>query len=264
MEQELDYAEMLEIPVSTVNVVKKKGLNLFKRKPAKRAAAEVFEQPAEQTETDELKNLVVDSVNERVGAYVYAEDVSDPREELPAAVAVKPKKRDRGNMVVLGELIAVCVIAAAIFLTNVFMPTSVINTFISSLANGNKKPAEPAYSDIKLSSVVSDFSDADITVSDNGVLSFTAEGAVYPVCAGTVASVAKDGETYVVKIAHTSTFSSVITGLSQVYSQKDTAVAANIPFGYSDGKTQVQVSMYDGETLLNCYTLSGEIPVWNS
>lgn len=261
MEQELDYAEMLEIPVSTVNVVKKKGLNLFKRKAAKQAPAE--EQLFEQTETDELKNLVVDSVNERVGAYVYAEDLSDPREELPAAVTARPKK-DRGSIVIISELVAVCVIAAAIFLTNVFMPTSIINTFISSLANGIQKTTEPAYSEIELTSVVSDFSDADITVSDSGVLSFTAEGAIYPVCAGTVASVAKDGETYVVKINHTSTFSSVITGLSQVYSQKDTKVAANLPFGYSDGKTEVQVSMYDGETLLNCYTLSGEIPVWNS
>ncbi len=261
MEQELDYAEMLEIPVSTVNVVKKKGLKLFKRKAAKPAPQT---EPSPQfEEADELKNLVVDSVNERVGAYVYAEDLSDPRTELPAAVAARPK-RDKGSIIVLSELVAVCVIAVAIFLTNIFMPTSVINTFISSLANGTPKKSEPAYSDIKLSAVVSDLSEAEITVSDNGVLSFTAEGAVYPVCAGTVASVAKDGETYVVKIAHTSTFSSVITGLSSVYSQKDTAVAANIPFGYSDGNTQVQISMYDGETLLNCYTLSGEIPVWNS
>ncbi len=254
MNQELDYAEMLEIPVSTVNVVKKKGLNLFKRKPAKNEQA---------AQPDDLKDLVVDNVNERVGAYVYAEDLSDPQEDLPAAVTGRVKK-DKGNLVIISELVAVCVIAVAIFLTNIFMPTSVINTFISSLAGGNKPAAEPTYKEIKLSSVVSDFSDADITVSENGVLSFTAEGAVYPVCAGKIASIAQDGENYTVKIAHTSTFSSVITGLSKVYSQKDSAVAANIPFAYSDGNSEVKVSMYDGETLLNCYTLSGEIPVWNS
>ena len=48
MNQELDYAEMLEIPVSTVNVVKKKGLNLFKRKAEK-----------ELQPQDDLKELVV-------------------------------------------------------------------------------------------------------------------------------------------------------------------------------------------------------------
>ena len=67
MEQELDYAEMLEIPVNTVNVVKKKGLNLFKRRTEK-----------EQPQEEELKDMVVENVNERMGAYVYAEDVSDP------------------------------------------------------------------------------------------------------------------------------------------------------------------------------------------
>jgi len=256
MNQELDYAEMLEIPVSTVNVVKKKSLNLFKRKPAKPA------KPAEQTQ-DDLKGLVVESVNERVGAYVYAEDLSDPPAEAPATGKQRAKK-DRGSIVVFSELAAVCVLALAIFLTNIFMPHSAINTFINSLANSNSPAAEPVYSEITLSPVVSSLSEAEITVSDSGVLSFTAEGAVYPVCAGKVAAVTRDGETYTVQIAHTSKFSSVITGLSQVYSAKDTAVAANVPFAYSDGKNEVKISMYDGETLLNCYTLSGEVPVWNS
>ena len=256
MNQELDYAEMLEIPVSTVNVVKKKSLNLFKRKNAKPAE----EAPQQQ---DDLKELVVDSVNERVGAYVYAEDLSDLPAEAPAPEKKKAKK-DRGNIVVISELAAVCVLALAIFLTNVFMPNSAINTFITSLTNNTKPVVEPTYSEITLSSVVSEFSDAEISVSDSGVLSFTAEGAVYPVCSGKVTSITKDGETFTVQIAHTSTFSSVITGLSQVYSAKDTNVAANLPFAYSDGQTEVKISMYDGETLLNCYTLAGEVPVWNS
>ncbi len=251
MEQELDYAEMLEIPVNTVNVVKKKGLNLFKRKHDK-------EQPQEE---NELKDMVVENVNERMGAYVYAEDVSDPPKEEKKRLNFANK--DKGTIVLITELAAACVIAVAIFLTNLFMPTSLINTFVGSLAAGS--PAEePAYTDFKLTSVVSDFSDADITVSENGVLSFTAEGAVYPVCDGKVSSITEQDGKYTVQIAHTSTFSSVITGLTQVYSANGTEVAANLPFGYSDGSGEVRVSMYDGETLLNCYTLSGEVPVWNS
>lgn len=250
MEQELDYAEMLEIPVNTVNVVKKKGLNLFKRKQEK-----------EQPQEEELKNMVVENVNERMGAYVYSEDVSDPPKE-------EKKKRfdwlnkDKGTIVLISELAAACAIAVAIFLTNIFMPSSLINTFVGSLSN--KTPAEPAYTDFTLTSVVSDFSDADITVAENGVLSFTAEGAVYPVCKGKISSITEEDGKYTVQIAHTSTFSSVITGLTQVYSAKGTEVAANLPFGYSDGSGEVKVSMYDGETLLNCYKLSGEVPVWNS
>lgn len=75
MNEELDYAEMLEIPVSTVNVVKKKSI--FKHKPF---APKKDVAPAQ----DELKEMVVDSVNERVGAFTYAEDLSEPE---------KPEKR---------------------------------------------------------------------------------------------------------------------------------------------------------------------------
>ncbi|MDE7083072.1 MAG: M23 family metallopeptidase [Clostridia bacterium] len=256
MNEELDYAEMLEIPVSTVNVVKKKSI--FKHRP--------FFAPKEQHEvapaSDELKDLVVDSVNERVGAYTYTEDLTEP---------VKPEKKskffgkDKGSKIILTELIAVCVLAAAIFLTNIFMPTSAINTFLGTLTGNKKTEAEPTYNEITLSSVVSETSDAVVNVSESGVLSFTAKGSVYPVCTGKVASVTKNEDTtYTVEIAHTSTFTSVITGLSDVYSAEGTTVQGNIPFAYSDGENEVRVSMYDNGTLLNCYTLSGVVPVWNS
>ena len=155
-------------------------------------------------------------------------------------------------------------LAVAIFLTNLFMPTSAINTFIGSLTEKKAEVVEPTYSEMKLSSVVSEFAEADVTVTDNGVLTFTAKSSVYPVCSGTVSSVTQNDGLYTVQIAHTSTFSSVITGLTSVYSAAGTKVQANIPFAYSNGEHEVRVSMYDGETLLNCYTLSGEVPVWNS
>lgn len=251
MNEQLDYAEMLEIPVSTVNVVKKKSV--FRRRQKEQPAAESGE---------ELKDMVVDSVNERVGAYVYAEDLSDPpkKEKQSAAIGFS----GRGSALLITEMVAVVVLALAIFVTNVFMPNSVINTFISSFTAAETQTTEPAYSELTLSSVVSELSDAEVTVSASGVLSFQGEGCVYPVCDGTVASVTQSGGTYTVRIDHTSTFSSVITGLTTVYSAVGTAVAAKVPFAYSDGSGAVNVSMYDGETLLNCYSLAGEVPVWNT
>ncbi|MDE6557952.1 MAG: hypothetical protein K2K39_02480, partial [Clostridia bacterium] len=71
MNEGLEYAQMLEIPVSTVNVVKKKSLFSRKAKPA-----------------DDLKDRVVDSVNERLGeipetetenlGFVQTEDLTEP------------------------------------------------------------------------------------------------------------------------------------------------------------------------------------------
>lgn len=252
MNQELDYAEMLEIPVSTVNVVKKKSIFRHRAKKV---------QPPQQDE--DLKELVVDSVNERVGAFTFTEDLS----EQPVEEVVRPVRAasDKGSKIIISELIAVCVLAVAIFLTNVFMPTSVINTFISSLTTKRAETVEPTYSELKLSPVVSELAEADVSVTDSGVLCFTAKSSVYPVYSGTVSTVTESDGLYTVQIKHTSTFSSVITGLSDVYAAVGTKVQANIPFAYSNGENEVRVSMYDGENLLNCFSLSDEeVPVWNS
>lgn len=259
MNQELDYAEMLEIPVNTVKVVKKESV--FKRKRDKKEA------PPQ----DELKDLVVDSVNERVGAYVFAEDITEPakpekkskRRETVSGEAWEQPQTKKTSKVLIVELVAVCVIAAAIFITNLLMPTSVINTFLSSFSKP-KEAAEPTYNELKLSSVVGAFSDAEVNMTDSGAITFTAKGSVYPVYDGTVTAITEENGLYTVQIAHTSSFSSVITGLTDVYAQKSTKVAANLPFAYSDGEHEVRVTMYNGDELLNCYTLSGEVPVWNS
>lgn len=254
MEQELDYAEMLEIPVSTVNVVKKKSF--FKRR-----------QKAEP-QPEELKERVVESVNERVGAYVYSEDVSDPpkpekakKQKAERAISLK----DKTGKVLLFETVAIGLIAVGIFVTNIFMPNSAINGLIGNFTTTSaKQPAEPSYTEFTLAPVVSELSDAEMAVSESGVLSFTAKGSVYPICAGTVSKVYQQDGLYTVEIAHTSTFTSVITGLTNVYNELGTKVASNIPVAYSDGGQEVRVTMYDSGNLLNCFTLTDEVPVWKS
>ena len=247
--QELDYAEMLEIPVSTVTVTKKKSL--FRRK--------------EQPPRDDLKERVVDSVNERVnersGVYVESEDLTDPPAKTTKAISFG---KDRESVILFSEIAAVCVIALAIFLTNIFMPNSAINTFLASIFSPTQEAYEPSYTEFTLTPVVSSYSDTDVMISDNGVLSFTANGTVYPVCDGTISSITEQNGTYVVKIAHTSKFSSVFTGLTNVYSAEGDTVKSNVPFAYSDGNGEVSVALYDGENQLNCLALYGTVPVWKS
>jgi len=243
MNEELDYAQMLEIPVSTVNVVKKKSF--FKRK-------------AKQTD---LKDMVVDSVNERVGdTYVAAENLGG----YTYSESRRPEKAKSGTLgkVLVAEAVAACLIAAGIFLTNVFVPNTVINAFMGNLTAVKQK--EASYKEFTLTPVVSSLSDAEVSVSSDGVLHFTDKTSVYPVCEGEVASVSQENGAYTVKIAHTSAFTSVFTGLDTVYVKAGDEVRANVPFAYSEGKNEVRVSMYDGETLLNDYTLSGLVPVWNA
>lgn len=242
---ELEYAQMLEIPVSTVNVVKKRSL--FSRKP----------KPA-----DDLKDRVVESVNDRLGEPDYVGNGYVATEDLTAPPEQPKKSKGVAGKILIAEAAAACLIAAGIFLTNVFVPNTAINTFMGSLTAVKEK--EAAYNEITLTSVVSELSDAEIAVTDDGVIHFTEKATVYPVCDGEIASVSQTEGAYTVKIAHTSKFSSVITGLDTVYAKVGDNVKANLPFAYSNGEKEVRVSMYDGDTLLNCYTLSGAVPVWNS
>ena len=256
MNEGLEYAQMLEIPVSTVNVVKKRSLFSRKQKPA-----------------EDLKEQVVESVNERVSERTegnYPQNAYNGYEELNGFVRaedlnapVKSKKETgTGSKILIAEGVAACLIAAGIFLTNVFLPNTVINTFMGSLTQVKEK--EAVYNEIELTSVLSDLSDAEIGVTKDGVIYFTQKATVYPVCDGEVSSVSKENGLYTVKIAHTSTFCSVITGLDTVYATVGENVKSNLPFAYSKGENEVRVSMYDGDTMLNCYTLSGAVPVWNS
>lgn len=245
MNEELDYAQMLEIPVSTVNVVKKKSF--FKRKSKPSA---------------DLKDMVVESVNERVGdTYVTPENLGGYGYTPTAASAAKPKSGTLGK-IVMAEAVAACLIAAGIFLTNVFVPDTVINAFMGNLSAVKEK--EASYKEFTLTPVVSDLSETEVAVSSDGVIHFTDKASVYPVCGGEVASVTRDNGSYTVKIAHTSAFTSVFTGLDTVYVKVGDEVKSNVPFAYSQGEKEVRVSMYDGETLLNDYTLSGTVPVWNA
>lgn len=244
MDQQLEYAQMLEVPVSTVSVVKKKPL--FRRR---------------QKEEDELKEQVVTSVNERLGDSTSPEDLTVPPKEGKKSAFAATLSTGSGRVLV-AEIAAACLLAVGIFLTNVFMPTSAINTFIRSLSE--QPPQELSYTDFELYPVISPLSDAEATVSDTGVMTFTANTAVYPVAEGRVSAVTGQEGSYSVEIEHTSTFSSVISGLTTVYCSVGDSVKGNVPVAYSDGSAAVTVSMYNEGNLIQDYSLSGALPVWNS
>ena len=243
MNEELEYAEMLEIPVETVTV---------KRKERKKREQE-----------PDLKEQLVQEVNERVGAGedpAYAESTPIAR-----ANAYEGKRQKLSKRIILGEFIAVCALCATIFLTNIFMTDSAINIFVRGLFRGEAAQADNrVYSDFTLSPVVSDMADADIAVSETGVLSFTSKCSVYSPCNGTVASVSGTAEAgYTVEIKHSDSFSTIMSGLDAVYSAAGETVRSNIPLGYTDGEGEVRVMFYSEGALLHCLTVDENTLAWS-
>lgn len=292
MNEEIEYAEMLEIPVSTVNVIHKK-----RRKKA---------QKTEQTDVPTLKDSVIAQVNTRVEdeqviipadqlaesansqGYVdfdsvperidtvrlfadeterknaYAENFFSEVDEENDEGMYEMKQETRGQKALrltLGiEFAAVCALCGAIFLTNVFVPNSAVNTFFRAVTEPTVQQSDAReYSDFTLSPVVSELSDAELSLSAAGVLSFTDECCVYPAVDGEVSEVTRNEDgTYTLKIGHSDSFSGVIAGLNQVYYAVGDEVKCNVPVGYTHGETPVQVTMYSGGVLLNCFQLTEE------
>ncbi len=288
MNVEIEYAEMLEIPVSTVNVVKKQR----RRKKAETAAAaptptantlkdsviasvnDRLSEPSDETEPNQAPvleegaegALLFDGVPERIDTVrLYSAEDGNRlhgydyplNEGGRYAMNTPPPKSVR---VALGvEFGLACALCCGIFLTNVFMPNSAINTFFRAINTPTEQQTVRPYTDFSLTPVVSELSDAELTLSPSGILSFTDDCHVYPAADGTVSEVTQgvDG-LYTVKINHTTEFSGVITGLDTVYYAVGDDVKANVPVGYTDGETEVQVTMYSQGTLLNCFQLTEE------
>ena len=173
------------------------------------------------------------------------------------------QRRAKRNALIVGIEFAACfALCLGIFLTNVFMPNSAINTFFRSLSE-TKQTDTRTYTDFKLSSILSE-EDAELTLSPSGILSFREAGCVYPAVDGTVETVVQNSDgTWTIKIAHSETFSEIISGLTYAACSVGSVVKSNIPVGYSDGNAEVQVSMYEAGALLNCFILTenGEL-VW--
>ncbi len=244
MNEELDYAEMLEIPVETVTV---------KRKERKKRGHE-----------PDLREQLVQEVNERVGANedpAYAESTPIARAEQ-----YEGRRRKISRRIIIAEFAAICALCAAIFLTNIFLADSAINVFVRGLFKGGS--AEQAdtrvYSDFTLSSIVNDSVDAEIAVSESGVLSFTKQCSVYSPCDGVIASVNGNAETgYTVEIKHSDSFSTIMSGLDSVYSAAGDSVKFNIPIAYTDGEGEVRVMFYSEGQLLNCCTVNENTLSWS-
>ena len=240
MSENIDYAEMLEIPVSTLNVTKKRSRK--KREPA------------------ELKEQVVESVNGRLDTadeVAEGENITDYGESRAVRETALPRKRFLENGLLVAEFVAVCVLCAAIVLTNLFWENSAINTFFRGLVQEETPVAaqdDRTYSELTLRSVVSDNS-VVCTADENGVLSFTGECSVYAPCNGTVQKVFEGENGYSVEIEHTTSFSTVIAGLTNVYVAAGDTAFSTLPVGYSAGETPVTVSMYDSGTLITSYTV---------
>ena len=266
MNESIDYAEMLEIPVSTVNVVRKKSRKKrIEPEDIKEEVLKTVNERVEETTQEPVSPEQSERQNVLDGRIATSEDLTEDYDYTEQPY-VKPKSKFFDGKIITAQFIAVLVLAATIFLTNIFWKDSAINTFFNNLLNPVESVVEDdrIYSQLTMGSIVNDDS-ISITVAENGVLSFTGECSVYSACDGKILSVEEKDGLYTIVVEHTSSFTTQFSNLSNVYFSEGDTVYSTIPVGYSNGQNTVSVSMFDSGNMINAYTVNEDNGiVWNA
>lgn len=260
MNEKLQYATMLEIPVSTSSV----SFAPIKKKRGKKKKNVNHEAIKEElvnkinTETDEK---LPEPISNELECDITNEVNVEEFEQEPLEKEQKPKFK----FSVIGvQLCVVGLLIAAIFLTNAFYPDSGINVFMREVFGSEK--TEVATTDDRLYNEfapVIALSEGATAEAVDGVINLSGEGSIYAPCDGKVSALTlgEDGK-YTIEITHSENFKTVLSGIDYAYAGLDSEVFFNIPVGYTfEGDVQMCFMGEDGQTITN-YELVDNSVVW--
>lgn len=248
MNEKLQYAEMLDMPIETSTIT-------YKRIKARR-------KKKRKNDAEAVKNELINKINDIKddSAFENTGDGIKETVEKDETSSVKPleKKKRKFKIGVIGVQVAVlCALVATVFLTNALIPDSGINSFIKGVFNGRQDTVDTR--------VYTDFAPVikNGVIDSEGKINLTAKKSAYSPCEGTVEKVTlAEDKTYTIEIKHSQNFKTVFTGLKHVYVGSGDKVVSTIPVGFveAEGATMCFIGS-DGAAIVN-FTLDGSAVVW--
>ena len=281
MNEKLQYATMLEIPVNTANVTYKpakrrrggkrkiKNPDAVKEELLLKVNSDLAETTSESP-TETLSETLSETAPAAFNGDIYEVNsesaetadipVDNAAEYSSASVHKKAKKPLFKFTAVTAEIVAVVALLAVIFLTNAFYADSAINVFmrkVFSPSAATETVHEKTYDEF---APVINFN-GETALSD-GVITCFGSGSVYAPADGTVSSVIQEENgTYTVNIAHSAVFSTTLSGLSYAYLGIGDKVYGNIPVGYVSAGA-FTACFNSGDALITDYTLENNAVLW--
>lgn len=261
MNEKLQYASMLDIPVNTCTItykpVKKRRF-LKKRKSV----------------SDDAKSALMNKINSETDFGERAEEnlVNDEpvveTADAPEVVTAtekkeKSKKRFRISAVAI-ELAVIGALIATIAITNALYPASGLNAFFKSVFKGGETVAatdDRAYTEF---SPVFAANDGKGYVLENGVATMPAAGSIYAAVDGKVEKITYNEETkkYSVRISHSDAFSSEISGLDFAYVVEGGTVYKNLPVGYAKESGSTTCFFGENGAVISDFEIVDNAVVW--
>lgn len=277
MNEKLQYAEMLEIPVNTCNITYKHTAKKSRKKKKGEMPEQAKEMLIEKVNAEEPEEVFMQGEqpldegsqieNEQVVDEVQQETALETEQSQQNYVAVrrtdKVKKKRKFKFSIIGiEVVAIFALIATILITNALVPNSAINTIMNgTFGQGSTvtKVDERIYSQF---SPILPVESTDGVIVERGVMSFTRGGSLYSPCDGKITGLVKDVDgSYTVEITHSQNFKTVFSGVDYAYCADGDKVYSNIPVGYiTDGAT---MCFYDGSNgAITDYTIEQNAVKW--
>ena len=257
MNEKLQYASMLEIPVNTCNITlmptkkgrKKKKKNLQTENVKQELIEKINQKNEEMSIPDQAveQNNLTETPIEENSARVH--DVKDTK-----------VKKSRGFSIIGAQVAVIALLIVSIILTNALYVDSGINVFFREVFGSEQSVSvdEREYGDFQ---PVLSMGQAEVVLSD-GVMSFIGEGSVYSPCDGVVSAITQteDGK-YTVEITHSTNFKSIISGIDYAYAGLEQKVYGNIPVGFVREGVTACFKNQDGAVISDYQIVDGGI-VW--
>ncbi len=235
---DMEYLEMLEIPVNSCDVT---------IKPSKKKKKNVVEEVIDKVNGKESKPK---RRTPKLKPHGKVKPIKTPNSDCET-VSVKSSKFD----IVSVQVVAIFALIVGIILTNIFWEDSGMNNLMRQVFGSASEKNTAVYSSF---SPLSPSKTEEVLLQD-GVMTISS-GSVYSPCDGVVSNVNDVDGLYTVTIKHSDSFSTVISGLELCYLSKNEKVFANVPVGYSS--SEINVSMFDNNTTITSYIISENEILW--
>lgn len=266
MNEQITYATMLEMPVSTASVTIKPS----KKKKRRRGQTDdqvkhqlIEKINAEQTLAPELLLQEQGSEIESPSALELLKEENEFDEQT---ISVKPIKKQKGFgkfkvSVISVQIMVVGLLIATIFLTSAFNQNSGINVFFRSVFGINQANSVDARTYLDFAPVIN--LDERSYVLEDGVITVSSTGSVYSACDGVISKLEKDSNgKFTVEIEHGKNFKSVLTGLDFVYGEVGGAIFSNLPVGYQSESGATMCFLGQDGAIISGYQIVDNSVVW--
>ncbi len=229
MSEKTQYAEMLEIPVNTTNIV---------TKPKRGRKKKVAKPP------EEIKEKLIDEINAQTEVDSAVTEAAESEESVGSVSIVKKESKKKGVSVIAVQIAVIAALSAVIALSNFYVENTGINAFLRYVFSSSSavQTDERLYHEFfaKLPT-----KNGSVTLEE-GAMTFAAAGSVYAPCDGTVSSVTLTDGKYTIEVRHNKNFKSTIVGVDYAYVEEGSVVYAAVPVGFTRGE-EVTVCFYNGE-----------------